>query len=74
MIERLARALEHLEELPVDVQEGLAEQIEQYRRVPAHGAQPARRSFAGIGQDLPDDMEEILLRWRHETPPMPPAE
>ncbi|HKB46309.1 MAG TPA: hypothetical protein VKC57_01335 [Ktedonobacterales bacterium] len=77
MIERLARALEHVEQLPPEVQEELAEQIELYRRVPepqTPGSMPGRRSFAGIWWDLPDDMEETLLRWRHEATPTPPVE
>jgi hypothetical protein len=77
MIERLARALEHVEQLPPEVQEELAEQIELYRRVPepqTPGPMPGRRSFAGIWRDLPDDMEETLLRWRHEATPTPPVE
>lgn len=60
MIERLARALEHSEELPEDVQEELAEQIEQYvepARLPSDG-------LAGSMPDLPDDLEETILRWR----------
>ncbi len=73
MIDRLARALEHVEDLPKDVQEELAEQIEQYQRPPTSGAQH-RRSFAGIWRDLPDDMEETLLRWRHAASPTPPVE
>ena len=71
MIERLAQALEHIGELPEDAQEELAEQIEQYRHAPASGGQRPR-SFAGIWRDLPDDMEETLLRWRHEASPTPP--
>lgn len=70
MIERLARALEHVEELPEDVQEELAEQIEQY-------VEPARLppgSLAGLMPDLPDDMEETILRWRRATPPTPPVD
>lgn len=77
MIERLARALEHVEELPLEVQEELAEQIEFYRRagdLGAPGPSSVHRSFAGIWRDLPDDMEETLLRWRHEAIPTPPIE
>ena len=70
MIERLARALKHVEELPDDVQEELAEQIEQYVapvRLPAS-------SLAGSMPDLPDDLEETILRWRHATSPTPPVD
>jgi hypothetical protein len=77
MIERLARALEHVEELPVDAQEDLAEQIESYRRAGTAGLSGlpnTRRNFAGIWRDLPDDMEETLLRWRHQAVPTPPIE
>ena len=76
MIDRLARVLEHVEELPPEVQLELSEQIEAFRRVPtlpAPGYAP-RRSFAGIWRDLPDDMEETLLRWRRETAPLPSVE
>lgn len=61
MIERLARALEHIEELPDDMQEELAEQIEQF-------VEPARLptgNLAGSMPDLPDELEETILRWRH---------
>jgi len=68
MIERLARALEHVEELPDEIQTELAEQIEQYAtllHLPAG-------SLAGCMPDLPDDAEEIRMRRRHEVPPTPP--
>lgn len=77
MIERLARALEHVEDLPPEAQEELAEQIEGFRRAPAlqaPGHLPGHRSFAGIWDDLPDDMEETLLRWRREATPTLPME
>lgn len=32
------------------------------------------RGFAGIGRELPDDLEETLLRWRREATPTPPME
>lgn len=70
MIERLARALEHIEDVPEDVQEELAEEIEQYTApldVPAG-------SLAGSMPDLPDDIEETLMRWRHESKPTPPMD
>jgi hypothetical protein len=73
MIERLARALEHIDEVPVDVQQELAEEIEQYSQQPHVGASRARR-LAGAWSDLPDDMEDTLLRWRREVPPTPPIE
>lgn len=77
MIERLARALEHVADLSSEAQEELAEQIEGFRRVPAlqaPGYLPGHRSFAGIWRDLPDDIEETLLRWRREAMPTPPLE
>lgn len=70
MIERLQRALEHVEELSPPVQEEIAAQIEQYLEpldVPAG-------SLAGSMPDLPDDAEETLLRWRHESLPSPPVD
>lgn len=79
MIERLARAIEHLQELPVDVQEEIAEQIEMiagldHETNEAVPTDSPKRSYAGIWADLPDDMEETLLRWRHEIPPTPPID
>lgn len=70
MIERLQRALEHIEELPPDMQEEIAEQIEEY----VEPLEVSLRSLAGSMPDLPDDAEETLLRWRRETPPTPPVE
>lgn len=64
MIERLQRALEHVDELPPAIQEELAEYIEQNVEpldVPAG-------SLAGSMPDLPDDIEETLLRMRHKAP------
>ncbi len=70
MIDRLQRALEHIEELPPEIQEGLAEQIEQY----IEPLDMPTGSLAGSMPDLPDDAEETLLRWRRETPLTPPIE
>lgn len=70
MIDRLQRAVQVLETLPPNMQESVAEQIEQLAAtVNLNGA--VRRSHAGIWADLPDDMEETLDRWRHEVPPTP---
>lgn len=71
MVERLQRAVQILETLPADVQESVAEQIEQMMvlNVPTSAV---RRSHADIWADLPDDMVETLNRWRHEVPPTPP--
>jgi hypothetical protein len=77
MIERLARAIEHVDDLPPEVQEELAEQIEGFRREPdvqAPRQLSGHRGFAGIWRDLPDDMEETLLRWRREATPTSPME
>ena len=69
MIDRLARALEHVEDLPEEVQEELAEHIEQY--VEPMPLLPPTVSLAGSMPDLPEDLEETILRWRHATPPTP---
>jgi hypothetical protein len=77
MIERLARALEHVDDLPPEAQVELAEQIEGFSRR-ASPRMPQQRSvrgsFAGIWRDLPDDMEETLFRWRRESTLAPPIE
>ena len=70
MVERLQRAIQMLETLPSNVQESVAEQLEQIT-APYVPAQIVRRSHAGMWADLPDDMEETLDRWRHEVPPTP---
>jgi len=61
IIERLARALEHRDEVAAGMQEELAEQIEQYAHSPERPAHTRsvskKRSFAGIWSDLPDDMD-----------------
>jgi hypothetical protein len=67
MTERLQHAIQVLETLPPNVQESVAEQIEQL----AASLNATRRSHAGIWSDMPDDMEETLDRWRHEVPPTP---
>lgn len=70
MIERLRRALEHIDELPPEAQEEVAEHIEEY--IEPLVVPPG--SLAGSMPDLPDDMEETLLRLRREAPPTPPME
>lgn len=70
MIERLQRALDRIEDLPETVQEEVAELLEQFTEpydIPAG-------SLAGSMPDLPDDAEETLLRWRHESVPTPPMD
>ena len=73
MIERLARALELIDDVPEDVQEQLAGEIEEYIKLPRQDASRIRR-LAGIWSDLPDGMEETLLCWRREGSPTPPIE
>ncbi|HKW23482.1 MAG TPA: hypothetical protein VJO13_19025 [Ktedonobacterales bacterium] len=73
MIERLSRALDHVEELPVDAQEAIARQIEVYSAASTPFARTLH-NFAGIWSDLPDDMEETLMRWRHESEPSAPLD
>ena len=89
MIERLQRALEHIEELSPAAQEDLAQQIEDMTEpisetpmspLPSSDATlPAsvRRALAlcGAWSDLQDDDEFTFFdRIRHETPPSPPMD
>lgn len=90
MIERLQRALEHIEELSPDAQADLAAQIEEQAasqiseqpEQPSHLAEPSlperiRVALAAIGsaRDLLDDDEFAALdRIRHESPPSPPID
>jgi hypothetical protein len=73
MIERLQRAIEHIEELSSDVQEQLAEIIEQHtapRDIPPKG-------LVGAWSDLPDTFDEMLdtlERNRHASAPTPPTD
>jgi hypothetical protein len=66
VIERLARALEHIDDLTAEAQDAIAEQIEAFQRVQIDDSQD-RQSLAGVWSDLPDGMEETLLRWRSEA-------
>lgn len=70
MIERLQRALEHIEELPIHEQEEIAEQIEQY----LEPLGVATGNLAGSMPDLPDDTQEILLRMRRDSQPSAPVD
>jgi hypothetical protein len=71
MIERLQRALAHVEQLSPEAQEELAEHIEQYIEPPTVPI----GSLAGSMPDLPDEDEfEVFERMRHETQPSPPME
>ena len=89
MIERLQRALEHIEELSPAAQEDLAQQIEDMTEplsdaplslLPSDDTTlPAsvRRALAvfGSARDLQDDDEFAFFdRIRHETPPSPPMD
>lgn len=89
MIERLQRALEHVEELSPEAQEDIAEQIEELalpvdnlpelqRPIVDSSLQKSVRdalAVAGIACALQDDDEfEALDRIRHESEPTPPIE
>jgi hypothetical protein len=70
MIARLQRALEHIDELPPELQEEIAEQLEVYTEsLPLNEG-----SLAGSMPDLPDDAEETLVRMRRESPPSEPID
>jgi hypothetical protein len=89
MIERLQRALEHIEELSPEAQADLAQQIEDFTEplddIPdtsepvTDAAMPrtvrAALALAGAWRDLQGDDEfEALHRVRHERQPTPPAD
>jgi hypothetical protein len=90
MIERLQRALEHIEELSPEMQEDLAQQIEELLPSVETGPSalpiplsetnlPSRtqRALAAIGfaRDLQyDDEFEALERIRHSSEPSPPPD
>jgi hypothetical protein len=89
MIERLQRALEHVEELSPEAQEDIAEQIEELALPVDNLPEPQRPivdsslpksvrdalAVAGIARALQDDDEfEALDRIRHESEPTPPIE
>lgn len=74
--ERLHRALARIEQLPPEVQDELAEQLEAWTE-PAQDTVPRpKKRVAGIWRDRTDlaDMIEELERLRHEAPPTPPPE
>ncbi len=70
MIDRLQRALQRVNDLPTDVQEQLAEQIEDLLPI----QEGAREYFGGSMPDIPEDAEETLLRMRHAVPPSKPID
>jgi len=85
MIDRLQEVLPHLQYLPPEAQEEIANHIEELEQEAfAHGCVedvPYNASLAepwqdpaGAWSDLPDDMFEELDRIRHSNPPTPPIE
>lgn len=73
MIDRLHRALEHIDELPSEIQEQLAEIIEQHTEPVDFPAS----ALAGAWSDLPDTFDEMLDALdhiRHAAPPTPPID
>jgi hypothetical protein len=73
VIDRLKRTLEHVDGLPPDLQEQLAEIIKQH----TESVNLAPESLAGAWSDLPDtfgEMLDALDRIRHASPPTPPVE
>ena len=67
MIERLQRAFEHIDELSPDVQEQIAQIIEENSAPTAKQPQ----NLAGAWSNLPDTFDEMLDaldRMRHENP------
>lgn len=88
MIERLQRALEHVENLSPEAQADLAQQIEDMAGPAGKAAEPettvseeqsavVRRALelAGAWSDLADDDEFVALdRIRHASAPTPPVE
>ena len=82
MIERLQQVLTRLEQLPPEVQEEAAAQLEvltePFEEIPdakTKRTQEKGRSLAGAWSDLAwDDEVEAFDRMRHETQPSPPIE
>jgi hypothetical protein len=82
MIERLQQVLTRLEQLPPEVQEEAAAQLEvltePFEEIPDAKTKRTRekgRSLAGAWSDLTwDDEVEAFDRMRHETQPTPPIE
>ena len=82
MIERLQQVLTRIEQLPPEVQEEAAAQLEMLTE-PFEGIQNAKtnkkrgkgRSLAGAWRDIAwDDEAEAFDRMRHATQPTPPIE
>lgn len=82
MIERLQQVLTRLEQLPPEVQEEAAAQLEllteAFEVIPGtrtNSVSKKRRSLAGVWRDLAwDDEVEAFDRMRHATEPTPPIE
>lgn len=82
MIERLQQVLTQIEQLPPEIQEEAAAQleilIEAFAVEPETKAARDRkmgRSLAGVWRELAwDDEVEAFERMRHETQPTPPIE
>ncbi len=82
MIERLQQVLSRIEQLPPEVQEEAAAQLEllteAFEAIPNAKTNSARekgRSLAGVWRDLSwDDEVEAFDRMRHATEPTPPIE
>lgn len=82
MIERLQQVLTRLEQLPPEVQEEAAAQLEvltePFEEIPNEKTNRTRekgRSLAGAWRDLAwDDEVEALDRIRHASRPTPPIE
>ena len=80
MIERLQQVLSRIEQLPSEVQEEAAAQLEilaePFEAIPNTKTNRRKgRSLAGAWRDLAwDDEAEAFDRMRHETPPTPQIE
>ena len=85
MIDRLQEVLPHLEHLPPEAQEEVANYIEaleqevfihgEFRKIPDKTSQTAHWvDPVGSLSDLPEDMFDELDRIRHANPPTPPIE
>lgn len=82
MIERLQQVLTRIEQLPPEVQEEvaaqlevLAEPFEEIADAKMNTSRRKGRSLAGAWRDLAwDDEVEAFDRMRHETQPTPPVE
>ena len=67
MTDRLQKALLHINELPAEMQDEVAGQIEDML-----SPRIDLPTYAGAIPDLPDDMEEELMRRRRQSTPTPP--